>query len=163
MIQTGRLQAEKNAGRWWVDSGQLPADEARSKTRERKQQNLRIAVDEALDLDPEPAQRYSVRDLKAFQIALPLYQQAETAFSAEHPAATYLKHVLEQLTQGCHRFQSNDKATAYRMARDQASLAVCELVLTGSNSADPIMRNIEQDLMPALAGLIRRVERRRRG
>jgi hypothetical protein len=73
-----------------------------------------------------------------------------------------LKRVLEQLTQGCHRFDRSDKAAAYRTARDAASLAVCELVLTESASADPLVNAIEQDLMAALAGLIRRVDKRKR-
>jgi hypothetical protein len=39
---------------------------------------------------------------------------------------------------------------------------VCELVLTESASADPLVNAIEQDLMAALAGLIRRVDKRKR-
>jgi hypothetical protein len=121
-------------------------------------------VEEALVIEPESERprRYSVRDLKAFQIALPLHRQTVTAFGADHPAAQCLKRVLEQLTQGCHRFDRSDKAAAYRTARDAASLAVCELVLTESASADPLVNAIEQDLMAALAGLIRRVDKRKR-
>jgi hypothetical protein len=103
-----------------------------------------------------------VRDLKAFQIALPLHRQTVTAFGADHPATQCLRRVLEQLTQGCHRFDRSDNAAAYRTARDAASLAVCELVLTESASADPLVNAIEQDLMAALAGLIRRVDKRKR-
>ena len=64
---------------------------------ERKQRQLRAAVDEGLALpsDEERPQRYSVRDLKAFQIALPLQQQAVSDLGDEHPAALALRKVLE--------------------------------------------------------------------
>ena len=102
-----------------------------------------------------------MRDLKAFQIALPLHEKALVELGAEHPATSCLKRVLEQLTQGCHRFERSDKAEAYRAARDQASLAVCELVLSKSDHADQLMHALEQDLMASLAGLLRRVDRRK--
>jgi hypothetical protein len=164
MIQKGRLQAQKIAGRWWIESHHLPRSDAQQHSYDRKQRQLRAAVEEALEIDPEAARsrRYSVRDLKAFQIALPLYHQALETFGAEHPATRCLKGVLEQLTRGCHRFDRSDKSEAYRAARDQASLAVCELVLAGSEVADQLIHALEQDLMAALAGLMRRVDRRRR-
>ena len=117
-------------------------------------------MEDALDIEPENARprRYSVRDLKAFQIALPLHRKAQAAFGADHPATQCLKRVLEQLTRGCHRYERSDKVEAYRAARDQASLAVCELVLTESGAADQLIHALEQDLMAALAGLMRCVD-----
>lgn len=164
LIQTKRLLAEKVAGRWSIESGQLPLDEAQQKAADRKQRHLRAAVEEALEVAPETTRphRYSVRDLKAFQIALPVHQKALAGLGTDHPATHCLKRVLEQLTQGCHRFERSDKAEAYGAARDQASLAVCELVLSASETADQLIHVIEQDLMAALAGLLRRVDRRRR-
>jgi len=164
LINKGELPAQKTAGRWWIESDHLPLSAAQYRQYEQKQRQLRTAVEEALDLDPasERPRRYSVRDLKAFQIALPLYRQATAAVGADHPATHCLKRVLEQLTQGCHRYAPTDKAEAYRAARDEASLAVCELVLSESGSADPIIYAIEQELMAAMAGLMRRVDKRRR-
>lgn len=164
MIRKGRLPAEKIGGRWWIESKSLPRSEAQQHSDERKQRQLRAAVEEALEIEPEAARprRYSVRDLKAFQIALPLHQQALAEFGADHPATQGLKRVLEQLTRGCHRFERSDKAEAYRAARDQASLAVCELVLAQSEVADQLIHALEQDLMAALAGLMRRVDTRKR-
>ncbi len=164
LIQTNRLPAEKVAGRWSIESDNLPLSEGQQHGHERKQRQLRAAVEEALDIEPETTRpkRYSVRDLKAFQVALPLHQKAQEALGPEHPATHCLKRVLEQLTQGCHRFERSDKAEAYRTARDQASLAVCELVLTGSDVADELIQALEQDLMATLAGLMRRMDKRRR-
>jgi hypothetical protein len=163
MIQTGRLPAQKIAGRWSIESDRLPRNEAQQRADERKQRQLRAAVEEALEIPPEStrSKRYSVRDLKAFQIALPLHEKAVAELGAEHPATSCLKHVLEQLTQGCHRFERSDKAEAYRAARDQASLAVCELVLSKSAPADQLIHTLEQDLMASLAGLLRRVDRQK--
>lgn len=164
LIQTNRLPAEKVAGRWSIESDSLPLSEGQQRSHERKQRQLRAAVEEALDIEPEAARpkRYSVRDLKAFQVALPLHQKALSELGDAHPATQCLKRVLEQLTQGCHRFERTDKADAYRTARDQASLAVCELVLTGSEVADELIQALEQDLMATLAGLMRRMDKRRR-
>ncbi len=163
MIKTGRLKAHKNGGRWSIDSENLPLSDGQQQSQERKQRHLRASVEQALDIGPDTSnKRYSIRDLKAFQIALPLHRQALAALGAEHPATQSLKRVLEHLTYGCHRFERSDKADAYRTARDQASLAVCELVLTESAAADQLIHDIEQDLMAAMAGLLRRVDRRRR-
>jgi len=163
LIRNGSLQAEKIAGHWFIDSEHLPLEPEQQRSDERKQRQLRAAVEEALVIEPEAEQkRYSVLDLKAFQIALPLYQQACQALTEEHPASRGLKRVLELLSQGCHRFDRQEKAETYRAARDQASLAVCELVLTGSEVATQLRRSIEQDLMAALAGLLRRMDSQRR-
>lgn len=163
MIRTGRLKAKKNGGRWSIASEEPPLSQGRQQSAARKQDQLRASVEQALDIEPDtPAKCYSIRDLKAFQIALPLHRQAVSALGAEHPATQSLKRVLEHLTYGCHRFERSDKADAYRTARDQASLAVCELVLAESEAADQRIHEIEQDLMAAMAGLIRRVDRRRR-
>jgi hypothetical protein len=114
MIQKGRLQAQKIAGRWWIESHHLPRSDAQQRSFDRKRRQLRAAVEEALEIEPEAARsrRYSVRDLKAFQIALPLYQQTLTSFGTDHPATRCLKGVLEQLTRGCHRFDRSDKSEA---------------------------------------------------
>ena len=163
LIQQERLKARKFAGRWVIDSEDLPLSPGQRQAVERRERELRTAVDEALGLpagdDRKP--RYSIRDLKAFQIAAPLYHRAETQLGAEHPATAALRQVLGELTRGCHRFDRSEKAAAYRQARDAASLAVCELVLAGGAEADHLVQAIEQELMAAFAGLLRRLERRR--
>ena len=65
------------------------------------------------------------------------------------------------LARGCHRYEQNDKATAYRAARDAASAAVCEAIMSGHAQVDDIVTPIEQDLMAALAGLLRRLDKKR--
>lgn len=166
MIQQKRLPAEKIAGRWFIDSeaAEPLLNEQQQNNQTRKQRQLRAAVDSALALEPDEQRqaRYSIRDLKAFQIALPVYRTACQEFGSDHAATRLLRQVLEHLSQGCHRFDQEDKATAYRAARDAASLAVCELALAESDAANRLLYTLEQDLMAAMAGLLRRVDKSRR-
>jgi excisionase family DNA binding protein len=162
LIQTGALRADKSSGRWRIDAADLPLSEPQRAAVGRREHALRDAVERGLGLDGPPPDRYSVRDLKAFQIALPLYRQGVELLGADHAAVAALRLALVQLAQGCHRFDHEDKANAYRAGRDAASLAVCELVLTGRGEAEPLIRSIEQDLMAAFSGLLRRLERRAR-
>lgn len=70
---------------------------------------------------------------------------------------------LDQLAVGCHRYDRQEKTLAYRAARDAASLAAMELLLhSDANPQDGLLDAIEQELMPAVAGLLRRSERRGR-
>lgn len=162
MIQQGKLPAKKVGGRWFIASKDLPKSAQKADVADRKQRGLRRVVDDALDLPPSP-RRYSVTDLKAFQVALPLHERCEAAMGADHPATREMRRVLMLLSRGCHRFKRTDKAAAYDEARDAASAAVCELVLAGDDGeASQVREGIEQDLMAALAGLLRRLDGRRK-
>lgn len=171
LVKLGRLPSRKVAGRYLVTippSGGPPFEEPapssspRATAQQRKQSALRAAVEDALDLPPQQ-RRYSLRDLKAFQVGLPLYQQALDRLGPEHGACRALRQLLENLSRGCHRFDSADKAEAYRAARDAASQAVCELLLFPGTGSEALVDGIEQDLMAALAGLLRRLQPRQRG
>jgi excisionase family DNA binding protein len=163
LIQTGHLKADKVGGRWVVSAEDLPLSDGQRAAVDRRERQLRAAVEEGLGLSDraERPARYSVRDLKAFQLALPLYRRAAQDLGADHPATGALREVLELLTRGCHRFERSAKAEAYREARDVASRAVCALVLDAGEPADALVSAIEQELMGSLAGLLRRLERRR--
>jgi excisionase family DNA binding protein len=162
MIANGTLRAHKIKGRWRIDDADLPRSDARQQTETRKQRQLRAAVERGLELDTAPrSARYSVGDLKAHQIASPLHQRAVAELGDDHPATRALRRVLEQLALGCHRFHGDDKAEAYSSARDAASLAVCELLIVGTDAGQSISQAIEQELMAALAGLLRRLDSKR--
>jgi hypothetical protein len=165
MIRQNRLPAKKIAGRWFVESTDILQNDQQRRRSEHKERQLRAAVEEALDLSEDDLKtRYSVRDLKAFQIALPIYRKLCEELSDTHPAVQALRRVLEHLCRGCHRFARAEKAESYHAARDAASLVICELVLADSPAAEPLIHTLEQDLMAALAGLMRRMDgRRRRG
>jgi len=162
LIQTGALHATKSGGRWLIDAADLPLSEPQRAAVQRREHALRDAVERGLGLDEPAPKRFSVRDLKAFQIALPLHRQGAELLGADHTAVVALRDTLILLAQGCHRFGRDDKATSYRAARDAASLAVCELVLSARGEAEPLIHAIEQDLMAAFSGLLRRLDRRAR-
>jgi len=158
LIQQGHLAARKVGGRWYVDSAALGDDPQVAQRSQYREARLRDAVNDALS--PGPAQRrYSLTDLKAFQILLPFYRRLQQTGGAEHPATCHLKSALEHLAQGCHRFGRAEKAASYQAARDAVSLAVLELVL------DPGLQEAAADLedafMGAVAGLLRRVDSKR--
>ncbi len=163
LIQTDRLPARKEGGRWQIAAGDLPLSDGQQRAQVRKQAALRTAVETALELPERGRRRYSVQDLKAFQISRPVYDRCVEQLGQDHPASLAVRQVLDHLTRGCHRYESADKAAAYRQARDAASLAVTELLLSDDpGDAAALAGVIEQELMAALAGLLRRLERRQR-
>lgn len=160
LVSSGRLPAQKIGGRWFIDSTALPLSSGQQQALDRRERQLRSAVDEALEIDRPAPRRYSVRDMKAFQLIQAAHVGAGERLGADHAATCFLKVALEHLACGCHRFDRADKADAYRAARDAASKSVCELYLDGRDAANEIAASIEQDALAAVAGLLRRVDRR---
>jgi excisionase family DNA binding protein len=163
LIKTGRLPAVKVGGHWRIDSERLPRSPGQRAAAERKQQHLVEVVEEALALpSASDRKRYSVRDLRAFQIGAAIYRDATARLAPDHPAAGFLRQVLEHVALGCHRFRQEDKVSEYQAARDHASRAACTLAIDATAPAQELLDRVEQDLMAALGGLVRRMERRTR-
>jgi len=156
MIEQGRIEAQKIGGRWYLDSRAIEQDPVASQRGQIRQANLRDAIEDAL-LPPDRQRRYSLLDLKAFQVAHPIYEAITEHWGPDHHASLHLHQCLEHLAQGCHRFARGEKARAYQAARDAASLAVLELILSRDDALAGTRDTLEQDLMPAIAGLLRRV------
>ena len=162
MITQGRLAAHKVGGRWMVQRSALQVDPDVQERTSNKNERLRAAVEEALV--PTKERYYTVRDLKAVQVATSIYRKLLQEGGNRENVAGHIRECLDQLAMGCHRYNRNTKSIAYSAARDSASLAVMELLLNGkAESVDPLVQTIENELMPALAGLIRRVERKGAG
>lgn len=146
LIKLGKLPATKIGGRWYVDSDGLPRTPGQVAAHERKQARLLAVVEDTLGLPPpEQRRRYSLKDLRAFQIAALLYREAAAALDANHPACRALRDTLEALARGCHRYADADKAAAYREARDAASKAACELALADTTGAGELLERLEQE------------------
>jgi excisionase family DNA binding protein len=161
LIEQGRLPARKIGGRWAIERADLQIDEDIQQRASQKQAQFKAAIEEALT--PGQNRRYTLRDLKAVQVAMPIYRELAGRGDGWHKAAEHLRHCLDQLALGCHRYDRQEKTAAYRAARDAASLAAMELLLHHSEDPeDPLLAAIEQELMPAFAGLLRRSERRGR-
>lgn len=166
MIRKNAVPARKVAGRWMIDSEAVPRSEGQARAAARKHEALRDAVDAALgpQIGTQAPLRYSVHQLKAFQMALPIHRQASERLGPEHPATVAVATTLRHLACGCHRYDREAKLDAYRAARDSASVAVCEAALASNVDAGPVdalTRAIEQEVLPAISGLLRRIERPR--
>ena len=164
MIQQGRLTARKIKGRWLIDDAELALPDAQQAARDRKQAKLLDTVQDAVGVPRAASQRarYSAVAIKAVEVGLPLYRRARDERGAEDLGARQLAAMLELLICGAHRFDRVSKAAAYRDARDAASRAVCALLLEGGEPATALAVEIEQEVMPAIAGLLRRLDRKGR-
>ncbi len=162
MIEQGKLPASKVGGRWMIESDQLPLSEGQQEAEHRRQHKMRAAVEDALEVREEEGKpKFSVRKLKAIGIAVPLYQHTIKALSEEHDASRSLRRAIGLIVRGAHRFDRAGKLEAYRAARDEASEALCGLILLERDDTKELVETIEHELMPALVGLLRRAERRR--
>lgn len=162
MIQQGSLPARKDGGRWVIDASDVTVSPGQKQAAERRDDRLRAAVEDALELSARPSKRrFSLQDLRAFKVGAAVYRDALTSLGEAHPAVTALHRGLEHLARGCHRFERNEKVHAYRLARDDASLAACALALGEHPQAAALLERVEQELMGAMAGLLQRVDRRR--
>ena len=164
MIRQERLQAEKVGNRWLINEANLPYSDQQQKVQVRKQRKFRAAIEDALDVAPEGKQtkRYSVLDMKAFQIIKEIFSQVQDSLGKDHQASLLLWQCSLDLSRGCHRFDRLDKFTAYGSARDHASEALCHLIFCDHDQASSYANRIEQDLMPAIAGLLRRLDNGRK-
>ncbi len=165
MIQNGEISATKSDGRWIIDD--LPRSPGQTQAAQRKQARMVEVVEESLALPASgDRKRYSLRDLRAFQIGSDIYRESVQCFGKEHDACAALQQMLEHIARGCHRYRSEDKAIEYKIARDHASRAACAFALTvavdGVSEAQALLDQVEQNLMAALAGLMRRMERPRK-
>lgn len=161
LIEQGRLPAQKVGGRWVIERDDLKVDETARQRASEREAHFKAAIEDAL----APAgknRRYTLGDLRAVQLATPIYHQLVERGSDWEHAKEQMRQCLDHLAIGCHRFDQRDKTLSYRAARDAASLAAMELWLRSGDGKEPLLDAIEQELMAALAGLVRRSERGRR-
>jgi excisionase family DNA binding protein len=120
MIDQGELPAKKSGGRWVIERPDLNVDEPRRQRVSRKQAQFKAVIEEAVI---PGNQRYTLRDLKAVQLAIPIYRQLAERGAGCEKAASHMRECLDQLAVGCHRYDRQEKTLAYPAARDAASLA----------------------------------------
>lgn len=161
MIQNGEITAARRGRMFFIDQATLPLSGGQAAAVERRALRAQEVVEEVFE-PLSRRRRYSLRDLKAVKIGLPLYQEVVRELDAAHPAAAALRKVLAHLGRGCHRYRGPDKVDEYLAARDAASEAAVELALVGGALAERLLDTLEQDLLAALVGLIRRAEGRDR-
>ena len=100
MIKQGVLPATKSKGQWVIERADLSVDEPRRQRVKRKNAQFKAVVEEAV----LPANtRYTLRDLKAVQLAIPIYHQLVDLGADSGKAAAHMRECLDQLAMGCHR------------------------------------------------------------
>ena len=101
LIEQGRLPAIKIGGRWVIEREDLQMDEATQQRSSVKQAQLQASIEEALQ--PSGKKRfYTVRDIKAVELATPLYRNLMKRGKKFEKAAQHIRDSLDQLVVGCH-------------------------------------------------------------
>lgn len=160
MIDQGKIQASKVNGRWQVDRESLSPYIGTPERALEQNRRLRAAVEDALE-PATRAQAYSVMNLHAVKVATQIWRDLSDRNLDPNPPATLIRECLDYLAVGCHRYNREHKTNAYLCARDCASRAAIALLLSGDDVDLTICQRIEGELIPAMAGLLRRVERQR--
>lgn len=101
MIEQGRLPAKKVGGRWVVEGADLHVDETMQQRSSQKQARFKAVIEDALTSGQE--RRYTLRDLKAVQVATPIYRELVVRGNGWDKAAAHMRECLDQLAVGCHR------------------------------------------------------------
>jgi hypothetical protein len=167
MIQTGRLQARKDGGRWVIDSADLPLDAGQRKALQGRVGQARQPLDKCLaplEKGAKEKRQYSVTDLHAYEVGMGLLREliwAEEDYSPE--ARRCLFDALIWLSRGCHAFQPADKAARFAEARDAAAEAAIHLLLAAEDEADPCRgwaERLEQEFIPKVSALLASQEKR---
>ena len=139
-----------------IDRAHLQVDEEKQQRASQQQARLKAVIEEVLTAGPE--RRYILRNLKAVQLAAPIYRQLAAHSAGWEKAATHHAYVSDSSAPGCHRYDRQEKTVASRAAHDAASLASMELLLSMTLPRQtPCWMHIQQDLLPGVcAGLLRR-------
>lgn len=95
-IKQGRLKAVKKTGRWFIPEEALPKAPEQKKVAKQQKARHEHRVDKAFAVKADgEGKGYSVKDLRAYQNALPVAKEVRDLLGAEHPASEYLETALE--------------------------------------------------------------------
>ena len=121
MIVQGRLPGKKVGGRWVVNRAGLQVDAEMQQRKSQKQARFKAVVEDALT--PGRERLYTLRDLKAVQLAVPIYNQLAARGPAWEKVTTYMRECLDQLALACYRYDRQEKTAIARHATPPVWLA----------------------------------------
>jgi hypothetical protein len=171
MISNGHLKATKRAGRWVVETSDLPLTNDQRQALARRVDAARAAFDRGVApaervVQAEKKRHYSVLDLDSFTLGLQLYREARKVLGNDQPAVGHIFECLRELTTGCHDFHPRDKSAHFAAARRECTGALVHLLVAAEPDGDgpvcALAGRLEQELIPKVSGLIANQERRRR-
>ena len=161
LIQKGTLPAHKVDGKWRIPKDTVMLTAKGQKARQHKQEKAARVAEDVLAPKEKKGAHYSVKDLRAFGIAKSLYHKALETLDEHHPAPALLLEALMQLGCGCHAYRPTEKVNCFSLAREKTCRA-CMHLLVGLPAQEELADQLEQELIPMISGLIRRVEAKRR-
>ena len=112
LIRQGKLAAQKVAGRWILKDRDLPWSAEREQRFAARQQELRAAVDEALQPQLGRSPAYSVRSVRAFQHAVQACQAARLC-PVPLDTSQLLEDCVRSIARGAHAYHRREKAQAW--------------------------------------------------
>ncbi|MDJ0840189.1 MAG: helix-turn-helix domain-containing protein [Acidobacteriota bacterium] len=157
LIAKEKIPAQKVGGRWFIDRESLPISKGAERARERKVAKAVHISRDVLRVPGPPRKHYTVLDLKAFTAGRACYHGLKEEAGE---ARVQLRESLLLICCGCHAFQTTEKRAYFVRARESACRALGLLLLAGA--IEPPMDCLEKEYIPALGGLIRRLEGRQR-
>ena len=168
LIKQGTLKAQKDNGKWTVESADLPLSEEQRRAIGQRVEVARESFERGLEparkaADSQGKGSYSVTQLGAFQAGQAILRDLEAGLGTESPARAMLFSTMALLARGCHSFHAATKAARYVEARETAATALTHLLLDGNQAAglrEALARRIEDELIPQIAKLAALYERR---
>lgn len=166
-ITRGEVTAVKKGSRWLLDSAVLPMTEAQRRALQARADEVRAAVEGALP--PRTARTrgqggYSVSSLDALRAIQSLLADMRPHDGGGAAAARRrLRAALLDLCDGAHQYDRQVKVPLLIRARAGASRALGHLLLEADGvPPEPMLGwvvRLEGDVLPGIAGLLRRAER----
>jgi len=175
-LARGELPGKKRNGRWRVDRRNLPLTEAQHRVLQEKAQAVRDAVEAALP--SRTARRAgdrgrSVYDLDAFRAGAEVLRSLRAAGDDDLPEATRrraeaaIEAALLALSEAVVQFERDLKLAAIRRSRARLARALGLLLIEmGEPPREPVLgwvQQLEGEVVPALGGFARWVDRLRGG
>jgi len=164
-LSRGELAGRKRGGRWVIPREVLPLPESEHRRLQQRADAIRETVDAALPSRVTGGRkRRSVVDEIGFRAAHALH--ADLRGSA-HPAAAAAAEALEAglvaIGLAVHEWRPSARIAALTRARAAVSGATVGLLLSGPLPPDEPVRGwvvtLEHEVLPPIAGLLRRAER----
>ena len=165
-LARGELPGRKQGGRWLVPREGLPLTEPQHRALQARADEIRAVVDEALPSRTATRRgdrRRTLADLDAFRAACALSQALHHWESAREEARRAAESGALSIAEGWHEFDPALRLAALRAARAAFSRTAAHLLLATAWPPDAtvaaLLDQIEAQLLPLLAGLLRKAER----
>ncbi len=172
-LARGELPGTKRGGTWRIDDRKLPLTEAQRRALQRKAEQVRTAVEDALPsrMAASAGQRSrSIADLDAFRRGAEVLAEMRTASDSledgvRERAVAIVEEALLALAEGITLYDRQLKLEALNRARSGLARCAGLLLLSGGTPpAEPVfgwVAAIESEVIPAVAGFARWAEGRR--